>query len=188
MQISRCVPPLLLSGGLFASAAAHAIFIDYALAPLGGNQYRYDYTVINDGSLGAGMALEACDILFDLADYLESSLSIVSAPALSIDWDQLLLASGPGVPALFDVFALSGGLAVGDSLNGLSVQFEWIGGAQGPAAQAFEIYDPNSFALVESGLTRDIRAVPEPNILWLLGIGALSLLGSRARQRNPSFG
>jgi len=44
------------------SSAAYAISVQSQLFPLGGNQYRYVYTVTNDDSLGAGVAVKLFDI------------------------------------------------------------------------------------------------------------------------------
>jgi hypothetical protein len=46
-----------------------AIPITFTLDPLGGTLYRYTYTVANDGSLGAGVAVELFDIFFPPALY-----------------------------------------------------------------------------------------------------------------------
>jgi hypothetical protein len=83
--------------------------IAYDLTSLGADRYRYDYTVTNDGSLGAGVPLEWFQLQFDPLQYQESTLGIVSDPGLAADWDQLLLGSGVGLPASYDVFALTGG-------------------------------------------------------------------------------
>jgi len=162
-----------------ASAVAmpsQAAQISYSLQGLGGNEYRYDYSVLNDGSTGGAVGL--FDILFDPALYDEASLTISSDPSLSAAWDQQVLASAPGVPAAFDVLATQGGIAVGDSLSGFSMTFNWLGTGQ-PGAQGFEIYDPESFALLQTGTT---SPVPLPGTLGLLacGIGGLLLLQRRS--------
>ena len=68
--------------GLSFSTSAHAISVQYGLTSLGGNAYRYDYSIANDGSLGAGVPVELFDIYFDPTLYLESSLNIVSSGPL----------------------------------------------------------------------------------------------------------
>src|SRR5438128_1197289 len=128
----------------FFVTSAHAIQILYDLDTLGGNQYQYNYTVVNDGSTGG--AVELFDILFDPVLYDESSLAITTQNPLAAAWDETFLASGLLVPAAFDAYALSGGVPNGGSASLFSVSFTWFG-ADLPASQQFEIYDPNSFEL-----------------------------------------
>jgi len=161
---------LLVSLGY--SLSSYAVSVQYSLSSLGGNNYRFDYTLINDGSLGAGVALELLDINFDPALYLESSLHIVSSPSLSSDWNQGILSSSLSVPAAFDIYALTGGVADGASLGGFSVEFTWLGPA-GPTAQSFEVFDPLSFTSLETGTT---TVVPLPGTFWLMLSGLLGLV------------
>ena len=153
---------------------ASATLIRYELTPTGGNNYRYEYTVTNDGTLGAGVALEWFAILFDPALYDETSLTIVTADPPAADWDELILGSGLLVDAAYDVFALGGGIADGDSVAGFAVEFTWLGAGM-PSAQAFEIYDPVNFNVIETGSTRaSVTSVPEPGTLALLFLAAIA--------------
>lgn len=163
----------VLLGSLGCPLSSYAISVQYSLSSLGGDNYRYDYTLTNDGSLGAGIPLELLDINFDPALYQESSLNIVSSPSLSSDWDQNILGSAPAIPAAFDIYALSGGLADGASLGGFSVEFTWLGGPSGPGAQSFDVFDPATFAWLESGTT---TVVPLPGSIWLMLSGLLGLV------------
>lgn len=151
---------------------SHAAKITYDLASLGGDDFRYEYTVENDGSLGAGVAVELIDIDFDTGLYQEASLSIVTPAALSSEWDEIILGSGPSVPAVYDLFALAGGIADSESTGGFAVEFTWLGGAEGPGNQTFQIFDPITFALLETGTT---TVVPVPGALILLFSGLLGL-------------
>ncbi len=158
---------------------ASATLIEYELTPTGGNNYRYEYTVTNDGSLGAGVALEWFAILFDPALYDETSLTIVTANPPAADWDELILGSGLLIDAAYDVFALGGGIADGDSVSGFAVEFTWLGAGM-PSAQPFEIYDPVSFSVIETGVT----AAPEPGTLALLFLATLAAAAIRRKRQD----
>lgn len=165
------------------SINSYAATVTSTLTSLGGSDYRYDYTIENDGSLGIGIALELIDIDFDTALYDEGSLSIVTSAPLSTDWDEIILASAPGIPAVYDLFALAGGIADGDTVAGFTVEFTWLGGTEGPGDQAFQIFDPNSFALLETGTT---TTVPVPGALLLLssGLAGLGFFTRKTRRGN----
>lgn len=164
-----------------AVQTASATLIEYDLTPTGGNNYRYEYTITNDGSLGAGFALEWFAVLFDPALYDESSLAIVTTDPPASSWDELILGSGLLIDAAYDVFALAGGIGDGDSVSGFAVEFSWIGTGT-PSVQGYEIYDPNSFSLLETGLTRSTTLVPEPGTLALLLLSAVAVTAMRRRK------
>ena len=168
----------LLVATLFTSPT-HATTITFEVLSLGGTTYRSVYAITNDGSLGPGIAVELFDILFDPALYLESSLTIVTPAPLNTEWDQLVLGSAPGVPATYDALALAGGIPEGGTVSGFAVEYEWLGLGT-PGAQAFEIYDPGTFALLERGLTTEVTSVPEPAAFWLLAFGLVGLMGLTA--------
>src|SRR5262245_16793248 len=170
------------------STAAHATIINYETTNLGGATWRYDYTVTND-SLSSGIS--ELTIFFALGSY--SSLSVAASPA---DWDSLVAQPAPLIPddGFFDSLSLGGPLALGSSVGGFAVEFEWLG-AGTPGAQSFAIVDPDTFASLETGFTSLRRtepptSVPEPTSLWLLGAGVATLLSSRRRARRfePSSG
>ncbi len=86
-------------------------------------------------------------------------------------------------PADYDVFALDGGIPVGNTVEGFAVQFEWIG--QGlPGTQPFQISDPTSFNVLQSGETTSNAvpgATPEPSTFWMLAmLIPIFLVGSRS--------
>ncbi len=163
---------LLASLTLLASSA-NAIQITSGLTSLGGNQYRYTYTVENDGSTGA--AVELFDIFFDPALYDESSLAITTSDPPASDWDELILASGILLPAAYDVFALAGGIPIFGSESGFAIDFVWLG-TDAPGTQPFSIYDPLTFELLESGITSfDSPSIPEPSPIILVMTAFLML-------------
>lgn len=163
---------------------ANALLITYNLDVIQDNSYRYEYTLTNDGSLGNDFVIDSFAILFDPDLYNETSLTIETSEPLASDWDELILASGVGIPAAYDVFAPAGGIAVGTSISGFAVQFDWLGAGM-PGAQDFEVYNPDTFGLVSTGTTQTpAMSVAEPNTLALLLIPTILLitLGSVRRK------
>jgi hypothetical protein len=160
-----CAAIILL---LSIQAPASTVLMSYDVTGLGGNVYRYDYSIYNNGTLGAGVPILLFDVLFDPAIYQESSLSIVTPSSLQAQWSELLLASAPGVPALYDVMALNGGIPDGSTVSGFAVQFAWLGQGD-PGFQPFKIYSPDDYVLLQSGDTVN-TGVPEPSVFCVLGI------------------
>jgi hypothetical protein len=178
---SVCVPMFFLA----FQATADSAVIDFSLTALGGSEYQYNYTVHNDGSLGAGVPIQLFDIDFSPALYQAGSLNIVSLAGLNSAWSQEILVSVGTAPADFDVLALGGGIPVGGTVSGFAVQFEWIGKGL-PGAQQFEISDPNSFKVLETGETMtSSTTLPEPSTFQTLAMVlilafAILLAGSRS--------
>ena len=56
-----------------------------------------------------------------------------------------------------------------------SVQFDYLG-TNTPGTQFFDIFDPFTFAILDSGVTQ-LADVPEPNMLLLLMTGLAGLFG-----------
>jgi hypothetical protein len=176
--MKKSISALLIGLSLVPSMAC-AIQVNFTTFALGSDHYRYEYTIHNDGSLGAGTSVALLDLLFDPALYEESSLTNVSAAALATDWGQQFLASAPGVPAAFDLMAKGAGIPVGAQVSGFAAEFHWLG-TGGPGKQAFEVYDPVTFDLLEQGIT---SAVPEPNA-WLMMLAGAPLLVVLSRRRS----
>ena len=143
---------------VFLGRAVYGVTISADLTPLGGNWYRYTYTVTHDGSLGSA-PLQVFDLSFDTASYLESSLRIVSPPAITSAWNEIILGSVLAEPAAYSSFASASGIAAGQSVSGFAVEFQWTGAGSPPASQRFQIFDANSFAMLEQGTTRVAAAI-----------------------------
>ena len=137
---------------LSSQTAGGTISVSYDLVPMGGNVYRYVYSITNNGSLGSNVRVQLFDILFDTSLYREPSLQIVTPVNLSAQWSQLLLTSLPGVPAAYDALALQGGIPPGSMVSGFAVQFTWLGSGT-PGSQPFQIFDPTTFQLLQTGQT-----------------------------------
>lgn len=148
---------------------ASTISIQYSLSPLGGNVYSYIYSVTNDGSLPGGASVRLFDVLFDPSLYQESSLLIVTPSGLQSQWTEQFLTSVPPLPEAFDVYAPSGGIPSGQAVFGFAVQFTWLGSGV-PGSQPFEIYDPTTFQMLQSGDTFDGTFVPEPSSFGMIAL------------------
>jgi hypothetical protein len=168
---------------LFATPAAATVNIQYTLIPLGGDLYRYVYTITN--SPGSSPA-ELFDILFDTSLYSETSLQIVTPTNLHADWSEQLLGSLPGIPAAYDVLSLKGGVAGGTFVTGFSVQFRWLG-AGVPGAQPFKVYNATNFQLLQSGSTSGVLAVPAASTFSLLTLafGVVLIVWAQRRAYDP---
>ncbi len=167
-----------LLAAVLAAPGAHAAVISYQVTNVSGSTWRYDYSVANDDTITSEVRL--FDILFDPALYSEATLTIVSGAGIDAGWDQLILASGIGVPAAYDVLATGAGIGNGQAVSGFAVTFTWTGAGE-PGAQQFEIYDPDTYALLGAGATTPV--VPAPASLWLMGTSLLAA-GLRARKRS----
>jgi hypothetical protein len=161
------VAPLCLAGP--ASAAT----IDYQVNNLGGSSWEYSYTITND-TLSA--ALEEFTIFFAVGLY--ENLAVTAS---ATDWDSLVVQPDTGLPddGYFDALAEAAGIPVSGSLGGFKVSFDFLG-AGTPGAQPFDIVDPATTGVLESGTT---TVVPAPAAGWLLGTGVLALVAGRRRLR-----
>jgi len=164
MSFRSCV--LCAGIGLLLSnqAVANTVVFGYSLTGLGSNVYRYDYSIYNNGSLGAGVPIQLFDILFDTGLYLDSSLLIVTPAPLQSQWSETWLSQLPQLPAAYDVLALGGGIPVGSWVSGFAVQFTWLGPGL-PGSQPFRIYSPQTFEVLQTGNTS-----PEPSFFGALGL------------------
>ena len=180
-SLIKALTGTFLGAALLVSQSASAVIIEYELTSLGGNSYQYDYTVTND-DLVAG--LELFSILFD--ETLTENLVFVAGP---LDWDIVVLQPEPLLPfpGIYDALALGSPIALGETLSGFSVSFDWLGtGGAEPGEQLFELFDAN-FAFLGDGLT--IAAPPPPppqgitvpSVFYLLILGLMALAMGKKR-------
>jgi hypothetical protein len=161
-------------------AALPSTRIDFTAAHLEGMRWEYTYTVSNLGLCDNGPAdIEQFTIWFDQGLY--RNLLVTAASRLPDGWNAITWPPEPliGDDGAFDAVAVdsSFGIAAGQSVTGFSVAFDWLG-AGTPPAQSYDIIDPATFRILESGTT-----IPEPAALPLLTFGAC--LAHRWRRRNP---
>lgn len=161
-----CAPLILMS----FQAAAGTVAVDYTLTNLGSGQFRYDYSITNNGGLGAGVPIQLFDILFDPTLY--TGLANVTPAPLANQWSQIFLNAVGTSPILFDNLATSGGIFDGTTTSGFAVQFTYTGTGT-PGDQPFQVYDPQTFNLLLGGQATaeaTTGAVPEPSTFGILGI------------------
>ena len=152
-----------------------ATTVSYDVANISGNTWEYSYTLNNDT---LGFAIEEFTIYFDYTAY--ENLISTAGPS---GWDPLVIQPDTGLPddGFYDALVISGsGIGVGGSLGVFSVQFDYLLGGT-PGSQAFDIVDPFTFDVLDSGQTA-LTAVPVPATIWLLLSGLIGLAGvCRAR-------
>lgn len=165
---------LLLLFFSICPVSASATIITADLMAIGGNTWSVDYTIINDT---LAFPIEEFTIFFDLGLYENISAGITPA-----NWDPLVIQPDPLLPddGLYDALALVSGIPPLGGLGGFNVSFDWLG-AGIPGSQFYEIVDPFTFDVLDSGLTVvNVRgSVPEPPIQSLLAIGLLWVIFRR---------
>jgi hypothetical protein len=162
-----CAALALLPGCVFGDS----IIIDYSSTQVGntGNTYIDTYSVTNNGTLPGTppgtVPLQIFDILFDPTLYQEASIVNVTPDPLNTQWSPTILFAVGSEPAAFDAESQSG-IAVGDTLSGFAVEFNYLGQGN-PGSQPFEIYNLSNdleppFTVIQVGSTQ-LAGVPEPS-------------------------
>lgn len=168
----------MLFAFVVGSPMVGAVTIEYTLSDNGGSNYTYDYTVTNDDISGG---VEEFTIWFDYTLY--ENLFLESAPT---DWDPLLIQPDLGLPddGFIDLLAFGPVLGLGETLTGLSISFDYLGGAT-PGSQAFDIIDALTFDVLASGETQtQLASVPLPPSLALFLAGLIVISWTRILRVN----
>lgn len=155
---------------LLASNLAQATIINYSVSESSATG-AYEYSITNDS---LGFAIFEVSIYFDYTIFALDGLLNPVAPA---GWDPLVIGP-PGFVSddgFYDVLSLdSTGLEPGATLGGFSVDFALQQGKTNPGSQFFEVLDPNTFEVLDSGFTT-LAPVPVPAALWLFASGIIGL-------------
>lgn len=163
---------------VFSQSSAQAEGIESIATSLGGNSWRYDYTITNSTP---SLAFDEVTIYFDHTKY--SNLRQAAVPS---GWDPFVAQPDTGIPAdgYFDVLNLGMPLAAGEVVSGFSITFDLFASAA-PAGQPFDVLDSSTFELINSGMVvlTSTSPVPEPGALtmMLMGMGLVCIAQRRAR-------
>lgn len=158
-----------------SASLAQATVISTAYTSLGGNAWMADFSILNDGSPAA-----FAGFTIDLPS--ATNLVLLGSPGT---WDSWVAQADTGLQddASFDssVFQAGDALAVGQSIGGFKVSFNYTAGAM-PGAMPFITYDAD-YNTLSVGLTT-VTAVPEPatTVLAALGLGVLGLRAAQGRR------
>ncbi|WP_281561224.1 PEP-CTERM sorting domain-containing protein [Thalassomonas sp. RHCl1] len=161
---------------LTSSFSTHATLITSDLVQLDANTWQGSYKITNNT---LPFDIEEFSIYFDFS--LFENLAATGAPP---DWDPLVIQPDIGLPddGFYDALALAVGVIPGNMLSGFMIEFDYLG-LDLPPAMPFEILDPFTFDLLDSGevIFTSITELPVPAPATL-GLLALGLLGVRRRK------
>lgn len=173
----RLLQSLAMSIGALALivSTAHAATVAYEVTFLGGNQWRYDYTVNNSMP---SLRFDELTVYFDVNRY-----STLASPLAPPGWDPIVIQPDIHIPAngFYDALNLSGINTTGASISEFFVSFDYIF-AGTPSSQTYELVDSSTFSIVGSGMTIEApvvpnppSTVPEPSSLLLMLLGLASV-------------
>ena len=178
-MIPRFLEQAVLAFGstLLPLSMAHAGVVDYVATSLGGNAWRYDYTITNTTP---PIGFDELTVYFDVGK--NGQLNAAIAPT---GWDPIVVQPDPGIPAsgFYDVLSLIGRIGDAATVSGLSVTFTYLA-AGSPGAQPFELLDATGFTVVYAGMTTSASAVPEPERWVAMLFGVTFILASQRRRRS----
>jgi hypothetical protein len=168
----------LLLAGLACVSTAQAALVEYSLTALGGDVWRYDYSLSN---IGPAVNFDEFTVYFDVP-----GVTGITALATPSGWSSLVVQPDPLLPdaGYFDVLNLSGPVPAGSVISGFSVSFSYLAGLT-PGAQRFDLVLSEPFQTVASGVTSAAPSavpLPIPAALLLFGLG-VGALGGRARAK-----
>ncbi len=155
----------LIAAGLtlLLGAAAHAGIVQYTTTALGGDLWRYEFTLQGQAPSGGfdGLTIYFAPTSFGLLT------SLVAPP----DWDPLVIQPDTALPAdgFVDLLHVSGLLNGTVDPVGLSVDVRYLGTGS-PSSQRFELYVSDPFSVVLSGETQQANEVPEPGTIFLVAV------------------
>lgn len=168
----------LLGGLVAASMSANAVVVvSFDTAELGGGSWRLSYSLQGEAPAGG---FEGVTVYFE--PELFGSLANAVVPA---GWDPLLVDPEDTLSGFFDMLRLDGPLTGSFSPISFYFDVEYSGAGAPVAPQVFELYQTlPDFAVVASGHTQHVSAVPEPatGALVLAALGA-AFLRSRVAGR-----
>lgn len=151
--------------------------IMYEASNLGSDRWQYEYTVTNN-SFTEGIS--EFTIWFDYDFY--DNLVIETMDTSSGIWDEIVsqpLYISPFDPfdGMYDALALDESIAVGQTVSGFTVSFDWLGTGN-PMSQDYEIINPETFETIGQGSTlTDAIVIPAPGafILCVIGVSIINL-------------
>jgi hypothetical protein len=161
-----CVFPVMTMASLMTD-------ISYSVENVSGNQWIYSYEVSNK-SLTEG--IHELTIWFDYSKY--ANLSIASQGISPTEWSESIWNPAPILrdDGGYDILSLVEPIQIGKSVKGFRVAFDWVGTGL-PGSQFYEVVNPSTFDVIDSGNT---VLIPEPcTALLLLTGGILSFHARR---------
>ncbi len=164
----------LLAALALAATTSQATVINSTYTRTGASSWLASFTVVNDGTPAtfAGFTIDLPNA---------TNLVLVASPST---WDSIVAQPDAALsdPGFFDSFAISASnwLAIGQSLGGFKVSFDYLAGTQ-PGALPFLVYNA-AFTPLFGGATTVTAAVPEPATAGVLAVAGAGLLARRRRR------
>ena len=163
-------------------SSANATSVKYTVASLGGNAWRYDYTLTN---IDLTRPFDELTVFFDPSVY-----ELLSAPLAPAEWDPIVVQPDTGIPSdgFYDVLKLSGPVTDISSISGFSVSFRYLSTGS-PGAQPFTLLDSSGFITIQTGRTEvpgAVVVVPEPPTALLLLLGVSLIFATMTWLRRPA--